>query len=81
MAQDYLKTLRTPLIAGRDFSAQDSADTQLVTIVNQAFVDRFWPGQNAIGKRICAATIGAPWWVWWPTPSTDGSSTNPLRWS
>jgi predicted permease len=52
VAQDYLKTLRTPLIAGRDFSAQDSADTQLVTIVNQAFVDRFWPGQNAIGKRM-----------------------------
>ena len=52
VAQDYLKTLRTPLIAGRDFTAQDTADTQFVTIVNQAFVDRFWPGQNAIGKRV-----------------------------
>jgi predicted permease len=49
---DYLKTLRTPLIAGRDFTAQDTADTQLVAIVNQAFVDRYWPGQNAIGKRV-----------------------------
>jgi predicted permease len=49
---DYLRTLRTPLIAGRDFTAQDNPDTQLVTIVNEAFVDRYWPGQNAIGKRL-----------------------------
>ena len=49
---DYLKTLRTPLIAGRDFTPADTAGTQLVTIVNQAFVDRYWPGENAIGKRI-----------------------------
>ncbi len=49
---DYLRTLRTPLLAGRDFTAQDTADTQAVIIVNQAFVDRYWPGQNALGKRI-----------------------------
>jgi predicted permease len=48
----YLQTLRTPLISGRDFTAQDNAGTQPVVVVNQAFVDRYWPGQNAIGKRI-----------------------------
>ena len=48
----YLHTLRTPLIAGRDITAQDTANAQQVAIVNQAFVDRYWPGQNAIGKRI-----------------------------
>src|ERR1035438_10263767 len=50
--RDNLRTLRTPLMSGRDFTAQDNPDTQLVTIVNQAFVDRYWPGQNAIGKRL-----------------------------
>ncbi|HEY1987526.1 MAG TPA: ABC transporter permease [Terracidiphilus sp.] len=49
---DYLATLRTPLLAGRDFTEQDTADTLPVILVNQAFVDRYWPGQNAIGKRI-----------------------------
>ena len=49
---DYLATLRTPLIAGRDITALDSATTMPVAIVNQALVDRYWPGQNAIGKRI-----------------------------
>jgi predicted permease len=47
----YLETMRTPLLAGRDFTDQDTADSQPVAIVNQAFVDRYWPGQNAIGKR------------------------------
>jgi len=48
----YLETMRTPLLSGRDFTAQDTADTQAVAIVNQAFVDRYWPRQNAIGKRV-----------------------------
>lgn len=49
---EYLQTLRTPLLAGRDFTDQDNAATQRVAIVNQAFVDRYWTGQNAIGKRV-----------------------------
>jgi predicted permease len=49
---NYLETLRTRLVAGRDFTDQDTADSQPVTIINQAFVDRYWPGQNAIGKRV-----------------------------
>jgi predicted permease len=49
---DYLHTLGTRLLAGRDFTAADNASTQPVAIVNQAFVDRYWPGENAVGKRV-----------------------------
>jgi predicted permease len=49
---DYLATIRTPLLAGRDFTLQDDAKAERVAIVNKALVDRYWPGQNAIGKRI-----------------------------
>jgi predicted permease len=49
---EYLQTLRTPLMAGRDFTEQDNANTQPVAIVNQAFVDRYWMGQSSIGKRV-----------------------------
>ncbi|HEY1897666.1 MAG TPA: ABC transporter permease [Terracidiphilus sp.] len=52
---DYLKTMRTPLLAGRDFTDQDRPDSEPVAIVNQAFVDRYWPGQNAIGKHVKVA--------------------------
>jgi predicted permease len=50
----YLQTLRTPLLAGRDFTDADNASSQPVAIVNQAFVNRYWPGENAVGKRIQA---------------------------
>jgi predicted permease len=49
---DYLTTLRTPLLAGRDFNDSDNATSDRVAIVNQAFVDRYWTGQHAIGKRV-----------------------------
>jgi predicted permease len=44
--------MRTPLLAGRDFTEQDSEKSQPVAIVNQEFADRYWPGQEAVGKRI-----------------------------
>jgi hypothetical protein len=40
------------LLAGRDFTDQDNEATQPVAIVNQEFVDRYWPGQDGLGKRI-----------------------------
>ena len=51
---DYLATLRTPLIAGRDFNDEDRPSTQQVIIVNQAFVDRYWrvPDSQALGKQV-----------------------------
>lgn len=56
----YLETMRTALIAGRDFTEQDSATTLPVAIVNQALADRYWPGQIAIGKRI---QVVGKWWT------------------
>jgi predicted permease len=52
IAPNYLITLKTPLLAGREFTDQDTANTLPVAIVNQALVDRYWPGQDPIGKRI-----------------------------
>jgi putative ABC transport system permease protein len=49
---NYFHVIRTSLISGRDFTETDEPGSQPVAIVNQAFVDRYWPGQNAIGKRI-----------------------------
>ena len=48
----YFGMMKTALISGRDFTDADAPGGQLVAIVNQAFVDRFWPGQDALGKRI-----------------------------
>jgi putative ABC transport system permease protein len=49
---DYFKTMGIPLRDGRVFDAKDRFDSAPVMIVNQRFVDKFYPGQNVLGKRI-----------------------------
>jgi len=49
---NYFRTLRTSVISGREFTASDTPDSQFVAVVNQAFVDRYWPGESAIGKQV-----------------------------
>ena len=48
---NYFKTLGTPLLAGRDFDDRDTATSAKVAIVNQAFVKKFFNGQNPLGKH------------------------------
>jgi predicted permease len=49
---NYFRTLRTSVISGREFTEADTLDSQPVAVVNQAFVDRYWPGENAVGKQV-----------------------------
>jgi len=51
---DYFATLRIRLASGRDFTDQDTEKSQPVVIVNQELVDRYWPGKEALGKRLRA---------------------------
>ncbi len=48
----YFKTMGLPLLRGRLFTDADSGATQKVVIVDQLLADRYWPGQDPIGKRI-----------------------------
>ncbi len=48
----YFATLQLPLEKGRDFTDQDNKEGQRVIIVNQTFADRYWPGQEPIGKQV-----------------------------
>jgi predicted permease len=49
---DYFRTLGATLAGGREFTAQDSADAPRVAMVNEATARQYWPGQDAIGKRL-----------------------------
>jgi putative ABC transport system permease protein len=55
---DYFRTLGIPLLAGREFSTADAADTPRVAIVNEAFARKFAFGGNAIGKRLATGAGG-----------------------
>ena len=52
ISPDYLRTLGIPLIRGRNFLSSDSAQEPPVALVNQAFVRRYFPNEDSIGKRI-----------------------------
>jgi predicted permease len=47
----YFQTTGIQLLRGRDFTSADRAGAARVAIVNQTMADRFWPSQNAVGKR------------------------------
>ncbi|HXT14073.1 MAG TPA: ABC transporter permease [Gemmatimonadaceae bacterium] len=59
----YFATLNTPLMRGRVFSDGDRKDTPAVVIVNQAFVRKFFPNDDALGRRIRFGGLQskAPW--------------------
>jgi predicted permease len=47
----YFQTMGIPLVAGRDFSEDDKAESTKVVIVNETFTRKFCHGQPAVGKR------------------------------
>ncbi|HTA70985.1 MAG TPA: ABC transporter permease [Bryobacteraceae bacterium] len=54
----FFAALGTSLIAGRDFSDHDRADSPAVVIVNEALARQYWPRSNPIGQKIRAVSGG-----------------------
>ncbi|MBY0506143.1 MAG: ABC transporter permease [Bryobacteraceae bacterium] len=48
----YFRALNVPILAGRDFTANDGPTSGKVAIVNEAFVKKFSPSSNILGKRM-----------------------------
>src|ERR1043166_1880236 len=64
VSPDYFRALGTPLIRGRFFGDADKADAPRVIIVNQAFAKKFWPNEEALGRRIVMGSMSDdPKWI------------------
>ena len=50
--EGYFATMGIPILRGRAFLASDTADAPRVAIVNEQFAKHYWPGADAVGKRI-----------------------------
>ena len=48
----YIKTMRMPLLQGRDFSDADAADHPGVILISEAMAKRFWPNESPLGKHL-----------------------------
>jgi predicted permease len=59
----YFDVLSIPTIAGRRFAATDEADTATTVVVNDAFIARFLPGEEIVGRRIKRGELDSknPW--------------------
>jgi putative ABC transport system permease protein len=59
---DYFAAMGIPLVRGRAFSMGDVAERPVV-IVSRHLADRFWPGQDAVGRRLRVDAFSAdePW--------------------
>jgi putative ABC transport system permease protein len=62
----YFSTMQIPILEGRDFSDRDDMKAGQVIIVNRAFAEKFFPGENVLGKKLKPGagngTPGGPPW-------------------
>ena len=64
VSADYFRAIGIPLIRGRFFTVSDNADAPPVIIVNQALAKKYWPNQDAVGKRIAMGGMSSqPTWI------------------
>jgi len=61
--RDYFDVMRIPIVRGRAFRDSDNESSMRVAIVNQTMAARFWPGEDAIGKRFRIEADGPLWQV------------------
>ena len=52
VSSDYFRTVGVPLRAGRFFNADDQLGKTPVLLINHSLAERYWPGEDAVGKRI-----------------------------
>ncbi len=50
ISPEYLATMRTPLLTGRNFNVGDTKTAPMVTIVNETLARKFFPNGDALGK-------------------------------
>ena len=56
----YFSAVGTALLRGRDFSPGDTARSAPVTIINRSMAQKFWPGQDPLGKQVGLASTAYP---------------------
>jgi putative ABC transport system permease protein len=63
---EYFRTMQIPVLKGRDFTERDDTKSPQVMLVNQAFAQKFFPGEEVLGKKLKpgagnGAPGGPPW--------------------
>ena len=59
IGRDFFATLGIAMLRGRSFDGGDRAGGAGAAVVNQAFVDRYWPGTEPLGRELRLPELGA----------------------
>src|SRR3984893_6020839 len=57
---DYFRVIKTPLLRGRFFNESDNTDAPGVVIINDSLAKKYWPNEDALGKRITFSDTRKP---------------------
>jgi macrolide transport system ATP-binding/permease protein len=58
LSPGYFSAMGIPLVGGRDFAESDTARSARVALVNETLAQRFWPGENAVGRNLYSGNSG-----------------------
>jgi putative ABC transport system permease protein len=63
VSPEYFRVMGVPLIRGKFFDGHESRDTTPVMLINETMAKRFWPGEDAVGKRFKFGDLSSnsPW--------------------
>ncbi len=52
VTEDYFDALGIPLVRGRTFETGDTEGAPFVTVIDETMADRFWPGEDPVGRQV-----------------------------
>jgi predicted permease len=61
VSEAYFDTMKTDIMRGRGFTADDRDGSRQVAVVNEEFAKTYWPGRDPIGKRLRLNDSRSPW--------------------
>ena len=60
VSPDYFRAMGIPLRRGRYFDTRDAVDSQPAVLINRSFAEQYWPGEEAVGKRLKVGPVDSP---------------------
>ena len=78
VSSSYFTAFKIPIVSGHVFSGSDDLHTQPVAVVSQAFATRYFPGEDAVGKRIRMGDAGPGQTPWMTIVGVVGETTYSL---
>ncbi len=61
VSPSYFETVNIPLVEGRDFTVNDRAESDKVVVINQTVAQKYFPGQDPVGRRLRLDNAKGPW--------------------